>query len=78
MAMMNPWRSRPRMLAAGTRTSSKKISAVLEARWPILSSTLPTVIPGVSRGTRKAVTPRAPLAGAVLAKRYTGSPRRRL
>ncbi len=55
-------------LAAGTRTSSKNSSVVFEARWPNLSSTLPTETPGVSRGTAKTLRPRGPLLGAELAK----------
>ena len=34
----------------------------------MMSSTLPIERPGVSRSTMKALTPRAPLCGAVLAK----------
>ena len=49
-------------------TSSKTISAVLEARWPILSNFLPTLTPGVSRSTMKHVMPRCPADGSVLTK----------
>jgi len=68
MAIRKPWPTLPRIFSAGTRTSSKNISAVLEALCPILSSILPIVIPGVSLGTIKAVRPRAPFCGAALAK----------
>jgi hypothetical protein len=56
------------MFSAGTRASSKKISAVLEARCPILSSTLPMETPRVALGTTKALSPRGPFSGAALAK----------
>ncbi len=68
MATLKPRPSRPIRLAAGTRTSSKNSSVVFEARWPNLSSTLPTVMPGASRGTAKTLRPRGPFWGCELAK----------
>ena len=52
----------PRTFLAGTTTSSKVIPRVSEQRWPMFSSFLPTVRPGVSRSTMKPVN--ALLAGA--------------
>ena len=55
------------MFSAGISTSSKEMVAVLEARWPILSSFLSTLTPGESASTTKAVMPRWPASGSVLA-----------
>ena len=43
----------PRMFSKGMRQSSKRISAVSEARMPSLCSSRATVTPGCSRGTTK-------------------------
>jgi hypothetical protein len=43
-------------------------STVDEARIPSLSSRFPMLKPGASRSTRKAVIPRYPFSGSVLAK----------
>ena len=60
IAILNPWPSPPRMLAAGTRTSSRITWRVGWAFHPIFFSFAPNERPGVSPGTRNAVMPRAP------------------
>lgn len=57
--------SAPIMWSAGTRTSSKTTSVVLELRIPILSSCLPTDTPGRSRSTMNREMPCLPLEGSV-------------
>ncbi len=63
-----PAPSLPRRFSTGTSMSSKKSSAIGDVRMPILSICFPIVRPGVPFSTRKAETPRAPLAGSTVAK----------
>ena len=67
IASLKPLFSSPSRFSAGISTSSKEMVAVLEARWPILSSFLSTVTPGRSASTTKALIPRWPASGSVLA-----------
>ena len=53
----SPRRDGPTRLSAGTRQSSKCSATVPEARWPILSSSLPITRPGVPRATTKPLMP---------------------
>jgi hypothetical protein len=69
MAILNPCPSEPSTFALGTLTSSKVMPRVSLARWPMFCSFLPTVMPGLSRGTMKPVSPRVPLSGSVEARR---------
>ncbi|MNE79948.1 hypothetical protein D3C80_1764780 [compost metagenome] len=65
MAVLKPWPSfRPMRLAAGTRTLSKNTSQVWAPFWPILTSFLPKLMPGLLASTMKAETPPAPLLAA--------------
>ena len=66
IASLKPWFSSPSRLPAGTSVSLKVIVAVLEARWPSLSSFLSTVTVS-SLGTTKAEMPRWPASLSVLA-----------
>ena len=68
MKVMKPAPNWPSTFSLGTRQSSKISSAVLLPRMPILFSEVPTVKPGNSFSTMKAVTPpRAPSDGSVTA-----------
>lgn len=73
MATENPLPSAPSMALAGTRTSSRTISAVAWPRRPSLPWTVWRVSPGVSVGTRKAETPRWPGASVDRANSSTTS-----
>ncbi len=66
IASLKPLFSSPIRLSAGTSVSLNVIVAVLDARWPILSSFLSTVTVA-SRGTRKQEMPRCPASLSVLA-----------
>ena len=66
MASLKPLFSSPSRFSAGISVSLKVMVAVLEARWPILSSFLSTVTVS-SRGTTKAEIPRWPASLSVLA-----------
>ena len=68
IAMRYPLPISPRTFSAGTWQSSKSNSQVEDARIPSLSSFLPTLKPGESRSTKKAVMPRCPALGSALAK----------
>jgi hypothetical protein len=67
IASLKPWFSSPIMFSAGTSTSLKERAAVFEARWPILSSFLSTLTPSQLDSTTKALMPRWPASGSVLA-----------
>ena len=67
IASLKPLFSSPRRFSAGISTSLKEMVAVLEARWPILSSFLSTVTPSRSASTTKALIPRWPASGSVFA-----------
>ncbi len=58
IATLKPAPTSPITFAAGTRTSSKIGVPVGEARIPSLCSSLPTLKPGRSASTTKAVIPR--------------------
>ena len=62
-------------VARGTRTSSRKSSAVSEDLLPIFSSFLETEKPLSELGTRKNEQPWAPLSGCVLTSIVTKSAR---
>ncbi len=66
IASLKPLFSAPIRWSAGISVSLNVIVAVLEARWPILSSFLSTVTVS-SRGTRKQEMPRWPASLSVLA-----------
>ena len=66
IASLKPLFSSPRRWSAGISASLKVMVAVLDARWPILSSFLSTTTPA-SRGTTKAEMPRWPASLSVLA-----------
>ena len=66
IATLKPLFSSPRRYLASTSVSLKVMVAVLEARWPILSSFLSTVTVS-SLGTRKQEMPRWPFSLSVLA-----------
>ena len=66
MASLKPVFSSPSRFSSGTSTSLKQIVAVLEARWPSLSSFLSTTTPQ-SRSTTKAEIPRWPASLSVFA-----------
>ena len=66
IAILKPLFSSPMRWPAGTSVSLKVMVAVLEARWPILSSFLSTVTVS-SSGTRKQEMPRWPASRSVLA-----------
>ena len=66
IASLNPWFSSPSRFLAGTTVSLKLIAAVLEARWPSLSSFLSTITVS-SLGTTKAEMPRWPASLSVFA-----------
>ena len=57
IATLKPCPSSPTRCSRVSFTSSKSTSLVSEARWPSLSSFLPTETPGASRGTTKQVMP---------------------
>jgi len=63
-----PSPSSPSRFSTGTRTLSRKISALTIARWPIFDIGLPSVRPGVSRSTTNAVMPRDRSAGSTVVK----------
>ena len=65
--------SGPSRFAAGTRHPLTATSPIGEVRSPILDTADPRVSPGVSRSTRKAVTPAKRRAGSTVAKRSTTS-----
>ena len=67
IASLKPLFSSPSRFSAGIATSLNEIVAVLEARWPSLSSFLSTVTPSRSRSTTKAVMPRWPASLSVFA-----------
>ena len=69
--MLAPCPSAPSRLAAGTTQSSNTSSPSGLPRKPILSSFCATLKPSKPRSTRKALMPRLPSSGAVLA--YTRS-----
>ena len=58
--VLKPLPRSPSMFAAGTRAPSKISSPVAEACRPILSSSRPTLKPGVSAGTMNALISAAP------------------
>ena len=62
IATLNPAPSSPSRAESGTRTPSKKSSAVSCARRPSLPSIFRALKPGESVGTRKHVMPARPLA----------------
>ena len=66
IASLKPLFSSPRRYLASTSVSLKVMVAVLDARWPILSSFLSTITVSSLR-TRKAEMPRWPASGSVLA-----------
>ncbi|MCY1559023.1 hypothetical protein D9M68_960150 [compost metagenome] len=67
IAVLKPWPSfRPIRLAAGTRTFSKITSQVCAPFWPILTSRLPKLMPGVFASTMKAETPAEPLMSGLV------------
>ena len=66
IAILNPLFSSPTRWLSGISTSGNVIVAVLDARWPILSSCLSTTTPA-SRGTMKHEMPRWPASLSVLA-----------
>ena len=66
IAILKPLFSSPIRWSAGISVSLKVMVAVLEARWPILSSFLSTVTVS-SLGTRKQEIPRWPASLSVLA-----------
>ena len=66
IASLKPLFSSPSRFSAGTSVSLKVMVAVLDARWPILSSFLSTVIVS-SFSTTKAEMPRWPASLSVLA-----------
>ncbi len=66
IASLKPLFSSPMRFSSGISMSLKVMVAVLEARWPILSSFLSTITPA-SRGTMKALMPRWPASLSVLA-----------
>ena len=66
IATLKPWFSSPIRFSAGISVSLNEMVAVLEARWPILSSFLSTVTVS-SLGTRKQEIPRWPFSLSVLA-----------
>ena len=68
MAILKPKPSSPRRSSSGTSTSSKVTARVSDARWPMLSSFLPTVTPGWSAETMKPVMPLWPASLSVLAR----------
>ena len=68
IAILKPSPSWPRRWEAGTRTLSKWITRVSLARWPILSSFLPTVTPGALASRTKAQMPLWRLARSRVAK----------
>jgi hypothetical protein len=75
IAVLKPWPSRPPMIASpGTRQSSKITSQIWAPCWPIFTSGLPRLSPGVSASTRNAVTPRAPLSLAPVRAITVNSP----
>ncbi len=73
MAIEKPLPSSPSIAEAGTRTSSSTSSAVAWPRSPSLPWIVQRVRPGVSAGTRKAVTPLWPGASVDRAKSRTTS-----
>jgi len=66
IAILNPSFSAPSRLAAGTSVSLKVMVAVLDARWPILSSFLSTITVS-SLSTTSAEMPRWPASASVFA-----------
>ena len=66
IAILKPVFSWPRRFSAGTSVSLKVMVAVLDARWPILSSFLSTITVS-SLSTTNAEMPRWPASGSVLA-----------
>ena len=71
MAILNPSPSSPSMFSAGTVQLLKIRSVVSEARSPILSSSLPTVNPGVPFSTKNALIPWWRFASSVMAVTIT-------
>ncbi len=61
------------MFSDGTRTSSKKSSAVSDSSWPTLSSLRPREKPSRVASTANSVMPRAFFSGAVRAATSTRS-----
>ena len=68
MAILNPCPTFPSIFSTGTCTSSNTTSHVLEPRIPILFSSCPAVIPGVSALTINAVNPLCPRERSTVAK----------
>ncbi len=68
MATLKPCPASARTFSLGTFTSAKFIVAVSLTRWPSLSSFLPTLTPGVSRSTMKAMIPLWRRVGSMVAK----------
>ena len=66
IAILKPLFSSPMRWSAGISVSLKLMVAVLDARWPILSSFLSTVTVS-SRGTTKQEIPRWPASLSVFA-----------
>ncbi len=68
IANLKPSPSRPSRFSAGTSQSVKISSAVCDPLMPIFSSMRPTEKPGKSFSTMKALIPRVPTFGSVIAK----------
>ena len=73
MAMRNPSPGAPSRHSASTRTSRNSRSMQPRPRTPSESSAATRVIPALSIGTRKALTPRPRKPGCVAAKTITRS-----
>src|SRR4030042_1761456 len=68
MAIRNPFPSSPNKFSFGTGQSWKRISDVGAPRIPIFDSTFPTINFETSFSTIKALIPRVPFEGSVIAK----------